>query len=238
MLAGVWGAERGRWAWSCCQLGVASRTQTPLETVTAGTHVWSQLWGCWLSDLLSVVFLCFHAGGYRCTKSGVYWTHSLVSWFATYQDTHVLIIVISHGSVGPQTPVFYPKLWGREVQEGCWARGAQGTWWAVSHGLAKLPQEDPVVLGRGETTPRAAVLLTDRRWLDAGDSSEGLFLWEVISRRLSWALNDATSPGQCCWSAKVSGHSDSWPEGWQGALDSTGHLSPLTSDGDSFSLAK
>lgn len=55
----------------------------------------------------------------------------------------------------------------------------------VSHGLAKLPVEDPVVLGRGETILQAAVLLTSRQRLAAGDSSEGLFLWEVVSQMVT-----------------------------------------------------
>ena len=66
------GTEGQGGSWNCCQLGVVSRTQTPLETVTAGPHVSSQLRGCWSGDLLSVVFICFHVGGYRCTKSAVY----------------------------------------------------------------------------------------------------------------------------------------------------------------------
>ena len=55
----------------------------------------------------------------------------------------------------------------------------------VSHGLAKLSVEDPVVLGRRETILQAAVLLTGRQRLAAGGSSEGLFLWEVVSQTVT-----------------------------------------------------
>ena len=100
--------------------------------------------------------------------------------------------------------IFHPRLWGHEVQEGRWA----GMWWVVSHGLAKLPVEDPVVLGRGETILQAAVLLTSRQRLAAGDSSEGLFLWEVVSQmvtlgsewcHLSWAVLPVSQGGWSQW---------------------------------------
>lgn len=55
----------------------------------------------------------------------------------------------------------------------------------VSHGLAKLSVEDPVVLGRGETILRAAMLLTGRQRLAAGGSSEGLFLCKAVSQMVT-----------------------------------------------------